>query len=122
MAHLASIIRLTSGSRPPARPTTAAPGRWGRRTDLTAGGDVVRAPSPRRMMYLCLTGWGAVIAVSGVLLVTKVISTAVAAMVITDAALLAALGTLLAVTVRIHHRVARLTRAIEQDVQKDRAR
>src|SRR4051794_14025320 len=37
----------------------------GRRRDLTAGGDVVRAPSPRRprrLTYLGLAGWGVAIA------------------------------------------------------------
>ena len=82
----------------------------------------MRAPPPRRVMQLCLTGWGVVIAVSAALLVTKVISAAVALMVIFDVGLLAALGTLLAVTVRIHHRVARLTHTVEHDVRDDRAR
>lgn len=89
---------------------------------LIAGGDVVPAPTPRRVMYLCSAGWGATVAVSAVLLATKVISAAVAVMVIFDATLLAALAALLAVTVRIHHRVAGLTRTVEQDVQQDKAR
>jgi predicted O-methyltransferase YrrM len=80
----------------------------GRRTDLIAGGDVVREPSPRRLTYLGLAGWGVAIAVTAAFFALKAISAGVAAIVIFDGAVLAAVAALFDQVVRIDHRVGRL--------------
>jgi Methyltransferase domain len=72
----------------------------------------VRAPSPRRLIYLGLAGWGVAIAVTTALLALKVISAGVAAVVIFDGVILAAFGALLDRAVRIDRRIDRLTNGL----------
>lgn len=68
----------------------------------------MRAPSPRRLIYLGLAGWGVAIAVATALLTLKVISAGVAAVVIFDGAVLAAFGALLDRAVRVDRRIGSL--------------
>jgi predicted O-methyltransferase YrrM len=82
----------------------------------------VRAPSPRRLVHLGLAGWGAAIAVATPLLALKVISAAMATIVIFAGALLAAFAALLGAMAGVDHRVARLADRVDGHTRADEAR
>jgi predicted O-methyltransferase YrrM len=82
----------------------------------------VRAPSPRRLTYLGLAGWGAAIAVTTALLSINFVSPAGAVMVIFDAAVLLALAAMFGMAVRADQRADRLVRALERLVRDDERR
>ncbi|HEU5159236.1 MAG TPA: class I SAM-dependent methyltransferase [Streptosporangiaceae bacterium] len=79
----------------------------------------MRAPSPRRLTSLGLAGWGAAIVVTATLLSLKVISPTVAAIVIFNGAVLAAIVALLGL---VEQRVGGLAESLADHARDHRAR